>query len=130
MSFLDNLVDSRRQRLEKLGSENSKTDESLSLPVESDNNNILTKNISLEDSSTNLQNSNDNSGNNEEEDKEEKEDELNDQSVSVTKDFEMKLNPQLRELETRTNLALKRILRKRMVQNDLNEESIDEYNDT
>lgn len=127
MSFLDNLVDSRRQRLEKLGSENSKTDESLSLPVESDNNNILTKNISLEDSSTNLQNSNDNSGNNEEE---EKEDELNDQSVSVTKDFEMKLNPQLRELETRTNLALKRILRKRMVQNDLNEESIDEYNDT
>lgn len=127
MSFLDNLVDSRRQRLEKLRSENSKTDESLSLPVESDNNNILTKNISLEDSSTNLQNSNDNSGNNEEE---EKEDELNDQSVSVTKDFEMKLNPQLRELETRTNLALKRILRKRMLQNDLNEESIDEYNDT
>ena len=127
MSFLDNLVDSRRQRLEKLRSENSKTDESLSLPVESDNSNILTKNISLEDSSTNLQNSNDNSGNNEEE---EKEDELNDQSVSVTKDFEMKLNPQLRELETRTNLALKRILRKRMVQNDLNEESIDEYNDT
>lgn len=127
MSFLDNLVDSRRQRLEKLRSENSKTDESLSLPVESDNNNILTKNISLEDSSTNLQNSNDNSGNNEEE---EKEDELNDQSVSVTKDFEMKLNPQLRELEARTNLALKRILRKRMVQNDLNEESIDEYNDT
>lgn len=127
MSFLDNLVDSRRQRLEKLGSENSKTDESLSLPIESDNNNILTKNISLEDSSTNLQNSNDNSGNNEEE---EKEDELNDQSVSVTKDFEMKLNPQLRELEARTNLALKRILRKRMVQNDLNEESIDEYNDT
>lgn len=127
MSFLDNLVDSRRQRLEKLRSENSKTDESLSLPVESDNNNILTKNISLEDSSTNLQNSNDNSGNNEEE---EKEDELNDQSVSVTKDFEMKLNPQLRELEARTNLALKRILRKRMVQNDLNEESIDEYNNT
>ena len=127
MSFLDNLVDSRRQRLEKLRSENSKTDESLSLPIESDNNNILTKNISLEDSSRNLQNSNDNSGNNEEE---EKEDELNDQSVSVTKDFEMKLNPQLRELEARTNLALKRILRKRMVQNDLNEESIDEYNNT
>lgn len=130
MSFLDNLVDSRRQRLEKLRSENSKTDESLSLPIESDNNNILTKNISLEDSSRNLQNSNDNSGNNEEEDKEEKEDELNDQSVSVTKDFEMKLNPQLRELEARTNLALKRILRKRMVQNDLNEESIDGYNNT
>ena len=127
MSFLDNLVDSRRQRLEKLRSENSKTDESLSLPVESGNNNVLTKNISLERSSTNLQNSNDNSGNNEEE---EKEDKLNDQSVSVTKDFEMKLNPQLRELETRTNLALKRILRKRMLQNDLNEESIDEYNDT
>ena len=127
MSFLDNLVNSRRQRLEKLRSENSKTDESLSLPIESDNNNILTKNISLEDSSTNLQNSNDNSGNNEEE---EKEDELNDQSVSVTKDFEMKLNPQLRELEARTNLALKRILRKRMVQNDLNEESIDGYNNT
>ena len=127
MSFLDNLVDSRRQRLEKLRSENSKTDKSLSLPVESDNNNILTKDIVLEDSSRNLQNSNDNSGNNEEE---EKEDELNDQSVSVTKDFEMKLNPQLRELEARTNLALKRILRKRMLQNDLNEESIDEYNDT
>lgn len=130
MSLLNNLVDSRRQRLAKLRSNNNKDDESLSSPntIEHSNNDLLTKNIELEDNSIDIKNSSNthvtDDGSQEEE--EEEEDALNDQHVNVARDFELKLSPQFKVLESRTNLALKRILRRQMFQNDLHEEDINE----
>lgn len=51
-----------------------------------------------------------------------------DQTVSATKDLEIKLKPQINELEKRTEMALKRILRKNIIQNSVSNE-IEETND-
>lgn len=126
MSLLNNLVDSRRQRLAKLRSNNNKGDESLSSPntIEHSNNDLLTKNIELEDNSIDIKNSSNTHVT--DDGSQEEEDALNGQHVNVARDFELKLSPQFKVLESRTNLALKRILRRQMFQNDLHEEDINE----
>ncbi|KAK5779030.1 uncharacterized protein PWA37_002271 [Arxiozyma heterogenica] len=137
MPLLDNLVDLRRQRLENLRSNNNnnnndnnsnsnKEKKSSILPniIDHTNDDLLTKDTKLENNSSGIQNPNKNYETDDEDQK--KEEEPNGQPVSVTRDFEIRLDSQLKVLESRTNLALKRILRRQMFQKDLNEEDIGE----
>lgn len=131
MSLLNNLVDSRRQRLENLRSNNNnsnsnKEKKSSILPniIDHTNADLLSKDTKLENNSSSIQNPNKNYETDDED--QEKEEEPNGQPVSVTRDFEMRLDSQLKVLESRTNLTLKRILRRQMFQKDLNEEDIGE----
>lgn len=131
MSLLNNLVDSRRQRLENLRSNNNNSNNNKEkkfsiLPniIDHTNADLLSKDTKLENNSSSIQNPNKNYETDDED--QEKEEEPNGQPVSVTRDFEMRLDSQLKVLESRTNLTLKRILRRQMFQKDLNEEDIGE----
>lgn len=131
MSLLNNLVDSRRQRLENLRSNNNNSNSNkekkspiLSNIIDHTNADLLSKDTKLENNSSSIQNPNKNYETDDED--QEKEEELNGQPVSVTRDFEMRLDSQLKVLESRTNLTLKRVLRRQMFQKDLNEEDIGE----
>ncbi|CAL9731237.1 hypothetical protein MOUN0_L04192 [Monosporozyma unispora] len=133
MSLLNKLVESRRKRILQLRGKYediSSTD-------------ILEDNVSPEWSQIRIEHNNNardlNSELSEEEDgesakkydsdvsmtsNETEEDEYH--SVGATKDLEMKLKPQIGELEKRTNMALKRILRRNIIQKDVQENSIEE----
>ena len=112
MSLLNKLVESRRKRILQLRGKYediSSTD-------------ILEDNVSPEWSQIRIEHNNNARDLNSE--LSEEEDEYH--SVGATKDLEMKLKPQIDELEKRTNMALKRILRRNIIQKDVQENSIEE----
>ncbi|CAL9737260.1 hypothetical protein MOSE0_L07272 [Monosporozyma servazzii] len=134
MTLLNQLVEERRKRISQL---RGKYEDIQSDAIPKDKQSPEWDYLRVEDDSYTKQISDDSAK--EEENKQEKgydsdvsissdKQSEEDHTASATKDLEIKLKPQINELEKRTEMALKRILRRNIMQNNVSDE-IEETND-